>query len=86
MKRKLDENDVPATGGVRTSDSASAAKTNDVPHTFNDLGLDPRLLQAIAKENFASPTPVQAKGIPLALEGKDVLGRHPPSYHGISRG
>jgi ATP-dependent RNA helicase DDX56/DBP9 len=33
------------------------------------------------KEKFTKPTLVQAKAIPLALEGKDILGKYlPKSY------
>lgn len=46
----------------------------DLEASFSNLGLDARLLQGIAKLNFAHPTLVQAKAIPLALEGKDILG------------
>ncbi|PWW77476.1 P-loop containing nucleoside triphosphate hydrolase protein [Tuber magnatum] len=42
--------------------------------SFAAFGLDPRLLQGIAKQKFSLPTLVQAKAIPLALEGKDILG------------
>ncbi|MCY1125914.1 DEAD/DEAH box helicase [Frigidibacter sp. RF13] len=41
---------------------------------FNDLKLDPRVLQAIAEAGYENPTPIQAGAIPPALEGKDVLG------------
>ncbi|WRT64337.1 ATP-dependent RNA helicase DBP9 [Kwoniella shivajii] len=37
--------------------------------------LDPRILAALADLKFAHPTLVQAKAIPLLLEGKDVLAR-----------
>jgi superfamily II DNA/RNA helicase len=43
--------------------------------SFVDLGLDPRLLQAIAQQKFAKPTLVQRKAIPLALNGQDVLAK-----------
>eukprot|EP00731_Ephydatia_muelleri_P020411 Em0013g138a len=39
------------------------------------MGLDDRLLKAIAKLGWAQPTLIQEKAIPLALEGKDVLVR-----------
>ncbi len=42
---------------------------------FCDMGLDDRLLKAIAKLGWSSPTPIQEKGIQLALEGKDILAR-----------
>ena len=47
----------------------------DADSTFSSLGLDARLLQGVAKLGFAHPTLVQAKAIPLALEGKDILAR-----------
>ena len=42
--------------------------------TFNELNLDPNVLKAIAETGYETPTPIQAQGIPPALEGKDVLG------------
>jgi ATP-dependent RNA helicase DDX56/DBP9 len=42
---------------------------------FHDLGLDDRLLKAVAKLGWARPTLIQEKAIPLVLEGKDVLLR-----------
>ncbi|KAK5148753.1 ATP-dependent DNA/RNA helicase [Oleoguttula sp. CCFEE 6159] len=66
-KRKLNEDDVPE----EVASPASVAK----PSNFQDLGLDARILQGIASEKLSTPTPVQRKAIPLALEGKDVLAR-----------
>ncbi|KAL3463916.1 P-loop containing nucleoside triphosphate hydrolase protein [Aspergillus heterothallicus] len=71
MKRKLDANDVPSTEAVDTNDVPELDNTED----FESLSLDPRLRQALVKEKFSKPTPVQAKAIPLALEGKDILAR-----------
>jgi ATP-dependent RNA helicase DDX56/DBP9 len=67
MKRKLDANDVPA--------PAEEVAGKEEESTFASLGLDPRLLQGIAKQNFKTPTLVQSKAIPLALNGRDVLAR-----------
>ena len=39
------------------------------------LGLDPRLLRALTKKQYRSPTAVQRQAIPLVLEGKDVVAR-----------
>lgn len=68
MKRKLNAQDIP-----------EAAES-----TFASLNLDARLLQAITKEKFSEPTPVQAQAIPLALGGKDILGKHPYISYGTS--
>ncbi len=42
--------------------------------TFTDLGLDGRILQALAEEGYEAPTPIQAQAIPHALSGRDLLG------------
>ncbi|CAG7721408.1 unnamed protein product [Allacma fusca] len=42
---------------------------------FHEMGLDDRILKAIAKEGWKEPTLIQEKAIPLILEGKDVLAR-----------
>lgn len=42
--------------------------------SFYGLGIAPRLLDIIAKMNFTSPTPIQAQAIPIAIQGKDIVG------------
>jgi len=69
MKRKIDESGEPA-----PAVESEATPTGSEP-TFADLGLDPRLVQAIAKEKFEKPTLVQRTAIPLALDGQDVLAK-----------
>ncbi|CFX26696.1 RNA helicase, DEAD-box type, Q motif [Syntrophomonas zehnderi OL-4] len=44
-------------------------------HTFNSMGLKPRLLQTIATKGFEKPTPIQILSIPSALAGRDVMGQ-----------
>jgi hypothetical protein len=71
MKRKLNSDDVPEVvapqaGEIQTATPAKA--------TFDSLNLDARILQAITREKFTEPTPVQAATLPLALSGKDILG------------
>jgi ATP-dependent RNA helicase DeaD len=41
---------------------------------FRELGLAEEILQAISKEGFSEPSEIQKKTIPLALEGKDIIG------------
>ncbi|KAK1417353.1 hypothetical protein QVD17_26480 [Tagetes erecta] len=43
--------------------------------SFEQLGLDPRLIRALTKKNIDKPTPIQQTGIPFILEGKDVVAR-----------
>ena len=64
MKRKLNKRDIPEETDASPNETAQ----------FSDLGLDARLLQAVVGEKYSKPTPIQVKAIPLALEGKDILG------------
>ena len=42
--------------------------------TFTELGLDPKILKALGDLGYVTPTPIQAKAIPAALQQRDVLG------------
>ena len=41
---------------------------------FATLGLVPELVRAVAEEGYERPTPVQLEAIPLALDGRDLIG------------
>ena len=40
---------------------------------FNELGLNAKLIQNIAAKGYDSPSPIQAKAIPLVLSGRDLM-------------
>lgn len=42
--------------------------------SFAELGLPDALLKSVEKMGFESPSPIQAKTIPTALTGKDIIG------------
>lgn len=42
--------------------------------SFDSLGLAPKLLDALKRLGFVTPTPIQKKAIPVAVEGEDVIG------------
>ncbi|MGY8996604.1 MAG: DEAD/DEAH box helicase [Alphaproteobacteria bacterium] len=42
--------------------------------TFEDLGLSPEVLEAITEAGYREPTPIQLQAIPVALQGRDLLG------------
>ncbi|WKL01050.1 DEAD/DEAH box helicase [Paenibacillus amylolyticus] len=42
---------------------------------FTDFNLEPLVLQAITELGFEEATPIQSKAIPLALEGRDLIGQ-----------
>ena len=43
-------------------------------HTFEDFKIDSRLKRNTAEKGYKTPTPIQDKAIPPALEGKDLVG------------
>ena len=42
--------------------------------TFQEMGLPMPLMHALQRMKFNEPTPIQVEAIPLALQGKDILG------------
>jgi ATP-dependent RNA helicase RhlE len=54
--------------GVVMSDDAEL-----VP-SFGDLGLLPELVSAVEDAGYTTPTPIQARAIPIALRGRDLIG------------
>jgi ATP-dependent RNA helicase RhlE len=42
--------------------------------SFDELGLRPELLRAVADAGYTIPTPIQAQAIPTILQGLDVMG------------
>jgi len=42
--------------------------------SFEDLGLSPEVLKAVADAGYTAPTPIQEQAIPYVLQGRDVLG------------
>ncbi|WP_077036790.1 DEAD/DEAH box helicase [Pelomonas sp. KK5] len=44
------------------------------PARFDTLALDAKLLRAVSDSGYATMTPIQAKAIPIVLEGRDVMG------------
>lgn len=48
---------------------------NDHNHTnFDGLGIAPKILGILDRIKFTVPTPIQAKVIPLAIKGDDIIG------------
>jgi len=42
--------------------------------SFSDLDLSEDLIEVLTRLKFVTPTPIQAKAIPVALKGNDVIG------------
>jgi ATP-dependent RNA helicase RhlE len=42
--------------------------------SFNDFGLVEPILRALAEEKYVTPTPIQDQTIPIAMQGRDIIG------------
>lgn len=50
-------------------------KHQDLPKAFAELGIEVRFLKALRKMRFVEPSEIQSAMIPMALEGRDILGQ-----------
>ena len=57
-----------------TTDLASTVTIATALARFDTLPLDGKLLRAVADQGYATMTPIQAKAIPIVLDGRDVMG------------
>ncbi len=56
-------------------DPAHAAQTQEpIAKTFTDLGVIESLCEACTALGYILPTPIQTESIPLALQGRDLIG------------
>jgi len=53
-----------------STESTSAA----APKSFKELGIIDSLCEACETMGYKTPTPIQAESIPLALQGRDLIG------------
>lgn len=44
-------------------------------YRFDELGLRPELLRAVAELGYEEPTPIQVRAIPALMDGRDILGQ-----------
>jgi len=47
---------------------------NSQSTNFSGLGIAPAFLETLARLNYKNPTPIQQQAIPVAIQGKDVVG------------
>ncbi len=58
-----------------SAEAQTASNSNPVSETrFEDLGLGPDILKAVADSGYTKPTPIQAQGIPHVLQRRDIIG------------
>jgi len=59
----------------KTFNATGLAQGNNQPdRSFYGLGIAPKILDILERIKFKVPTPIQQKAIPLAMQGKDIIG------------
>ncbi len=69
-----DEFGAERTAPAAVVDDVQAPENEAEPVTFLDLGIDERVLRALAEVGYENPSPIQAATIPPLLSGSDVVG------------
>ncbi len=59
---------------VQQKVSPAVSSTPDSGQGFFGLGIAPKILEILDRIKFKTPTPIQQKAIPIAIEGKDLIG------------
>jgi superfamily II DNA/RNA helicase len=57
-----------------SDNQAESVPTNVPAGRFEDFGLSPDILRALADQGYVHPTPIQVEAIPVVLQGRDVMG------------
>ncbi|TCS38383.1 superfamily II DNA/RNA helicase [Paucimonas lemoignei] len=57
-----------------SENQSAPAQANPASIRFEDFGLSPEILRALADQGYVNPTPIQAQAIPVVLQGRDVMG------------
>ncbi|MDR0944598.1 MAG: DEAD/DEAH box helicase [Bifidobacteriaceae bacterium] len=66
----------PAEPAAEMADTATTdSSQQQEKETFRDLGVDPRICDALAKVGITHPFPIQALTLPTALQGHDIIGQ-----------
>jgi len=70
----LSDTSLNTSSEAANSQSDPDAATQSAPSGFAALGLSAELLKAVEQSGYATPTPIQAQGIPEVLKHRDVIG------------
>lgn len=57
-----------------SNQAESGTVLEDGPKTFEELGIIDSLCEACTALGYKTPTPIQKEAIPLALQGRDLIG------------
>lgn len=60
--------------GCRFKNRFMTQQKQNTNQSFDGLGIAPRVLEILDRMKFTVPMPIQYKAIPVAIEGKDIIG------------
>jgi len=64
----------PARSEYGANNSVEGRSAEKATKSFKDLGIIDSLCEACEALGYKAPTPIQAEAIPLALQGRDLIG------------
>lgn len=73
-KRPREQADPPVSPKPARNDPAVQSADEATPKTFAQIGVCKELCDVCESLGYKNPTPIQAQSIPLALEGRDIVG------------
>ncbi|KAJ9649615.1 ribosomal RNA processing protein [Coniosporium tulheliwenetii] len=59
---------------VGNNENTAEEPVTDARKSFQELGVVPELCDMCREQGYTHPTPIQAESIPVALEGRDIIG------------
>lgn len=59
---------------IQAPEGTENTETAEETLKFSDLGLSPEVLEGVRKAGYETPSPIQAKAIPIFLRGENLLG------------
>ncbi|KAI9934217.1 hypothetical protein ASPWEDRAFT_38247 [Aspergillus wentii DTO 134E9] len=64
----------PPQDDAQAQDQEDQSEKKPLPKSFKELGIIDQLCEACESLGYKAPTPIQAESIPLALQGRDLIG------------
>lgn len=64
----------PESESLQNNEPERSADSTSPPKSFKDLGIIDSLCEACETLGYKAPTPIQAESIPVALQGRDLIG------------
>ena len=74
--QRLSSFEQPPAARPENSNNDNVVSNNDASNgpDFHDIGVPPRLVTRLSEMGLVNPTPIQREAIPLAMQGRDVMG------------